>query len=898
MSWFRFFRRDYWDNERRQELESYLAIEIEDNLARGLSPDEARRAAHRKLGNPTRIREEIREMNTLGLIDTTWQDLRYGTRLLRRNPSFAVVAILSIALGAGANTAIFQIVNAVRLKTLPVERAHELAEIRITHSPNGRTGAFISRRASLTYPLWQQIRDQQQAFSSVMAWGTVTLNLANGGEARPANGLFVSGSFFSTLGVRPALGRTFTEADDQRGCAEPGVVVSDAFWHRELGGDPAAVGRTLLLDGQRFTVVGVTPPSFFGVEVGRVFDVAVPICAEPAIRGENSGLDRGDVWFLAMFGRLKPEWTRDRATAQLASISPGIFEATLPARFVPEDAKNYREFKLGADPAGTGVSALRRDYATPLWVLLGVTGLVLLIACANLANLMLARATAREREVAVRLAIGASRRRVIRQMLSESLLIAVIGAAVGVLVAEWLSRFLVGYLSTPDTRLFVDLGYDWRVLAFTTGLAMLACLLFGLAPAVRATRTPPGSAMRTGGRGSTDGRERFGLRRVLVAVQVALSLVLLVGALLFVGSLKNLATVDTGFRQDGIVIANIDVQRALVPQASRTAMFDRIAESVRGLPGVQAAAEVAIVPISGSSWNNRIMIDGVRQTDYPMFNSVGPGFFATLGTPFVAGRDFDARRDVRSSPAVAIVNESFVRKYLSGRNALGRRFNIESAPGAPEQSYDVIGIVRDTKYSDLREDFAPIAFLAASQDPEPGVTTRVIVRSELPLDRITPSITRAVGEIHPAISLTYQTMTAQIRGTLQRERLMALLSGFFGGLAALIATLGLYGVVSYIVARRRIEIGVRMALGADGATVVRMIVKEAAALILAGLIVGAILAVIAGRAAATLLFGLRPWDPATLAVAMALLSTVTLFAGWIPARRAARLEPTVALRED
>jgi predicted permease len=898
MSWFRYLRRDYWDTERRQELESYLAIEIEDNLARGLAPDEARRAAYRKLGNPTRIREEIHEMNTLGLIETTWQDLRYGARLLRRNPSFAAVAILSIALGAGANTAIFQIVNAVRLKTLPVERAHELAEIRITYSPNGRTGAFISRRASLTYPLWQQIRDQQQAFSSVMAWGTVTLNLANGGEARPADGLFVSGSFFSTLGVRPALGRTLTEADDQRGCAEPGVVVSDAFWHRELGGDPGAVGRTLLLDGQRFTVVGVTPPSFFGVEVGRVFDVAVPICAEPAIRGENTGLDRGDVWFLAMFGRLKPEWTRDRATAQLASISPGIFEATLPSRFVPEDAKNYREFKLGAVPAGTGVSELRRSYATPLWVLLGVTGLVLLIACANLANLMLARATAREREVAVRLAIGASRRRVIRQMLSESLLIAVMGAAGGVLVAEWLSRFLVGYLSTSDTRLFVDLGYDWRVLAFTTGLAMLACLLFGLAPAVRATRTPPGSAMRTGGRGSTDGRERFGLRRVLVAVQVALSLVLLVGALLFVGSLRNLATVDTGFRQDGIVVANIDVQRTLVPQANRSAMFDRIVESVRTLPGVHAAAGAAIVPISGSSWNNRIMVDGVRQTDYPMFNSVGPRFFATLGTPFVAGRDFDAQRDVRSSPAVAIVNESFVRKYLSGRNALGRRFNIESAPGTPEQSYEVIGVVRDTKYSDLREDFGAIAFLAASQDPEPGVSTRVIVRSELPLDHITPSITRAVGEIHPAISLTFQTMTAQIRGTLQRERLMALLSGFFGGLAALIATLGLYGVVSYIVARRRVEIGVRMALGADGATVVWMIVKEAAALILAGLIVGAILAVIAGRAAATLLFGLRPWDPATLAVAMVLLSTVTLFAGWLPARRAARLEPTVALRED
>lgn len=578
MSITRFLHRSRWDDERARELDAHLAIETDENIARGMGPREARFAAERKLGNRTLVREEIYQMNTLALADSAWRDLKYGARLLRLNPGFAIVAILSLALGVGANTAIFQLLDAVRLRTLPVKDAQQLVEVRIGDSPNGRTG-FMGRRPMMTNPLWEQVRDRQQAFSGAFAWGVTGFNLTTGGEARYAQGLWVSGDFFDTLGVPPLVGRTLTPDDDRRGCAAPPAVISYGFWQREYGGSPSAIGRSVLLDGHAYGIVGVTPASFFGIEVGRRFDVAVPLCAEPLSRGARSGLDKPDMWFLSVFARLKGDWTVEKATAHLASLSGPVFKTTLPPRYGAEDAKNYENFKLGAFRAANGVSSLRRNYESPLWLLLATTGLVLLIACANLANLMLARATAREREVAVRLAIGASRGRIVRQMLAESLLLAAIGAACGAALAQWLSRFLVAFLTTDTNRIFVALSLDWRMFGFTAALAAITCLLFGLLPAIRATRTAPGVAMQAGSRGSTDSRERFGMRRALVVAQVALSLVLVVGALLFVRSLRNLMTLDAGFAQDGLVIASLDLRRAGV--ATELLLQD---ERVEGCP--------------------------------------------------------------------------------------------------------------------------------------------------------------------------------------------------------------------------------------------------------------------------------------------------------------------------
>ena len=892
----RFFRRARWDEERARELDAYLAEEIDDNLARGMTPDQARAAAHRKLGNATRIREEIYTMNSLGFIETLWQDLRYGARLLRRNPTFAAVAILTLALGTGANTAIFQLVDAVRLRTLPVSHPEELAEVRIVKAPNGRTGQFQGRWPMLSYPLYLKIKEQQQVFTDVIAWGSTTFDLAQGGEERPAQALWVSGNFFTVLGVRPAAGRLLAPPDDVKGCA-PGVVLGHPFWNREYGGDPSVVGRTILLDGHRFDIIGVASSEFYGVDVGRAFDVAVPICAEPIIRGANTGLARGDHWFLGGLGRLKSGMTVEQAGAHLAGLSKGILAATVSDRYTAGDAKAYVEMEIGARPASGGISGLRRNYGDSLNILLGVTALVLLIACANLANLMLARATAREREMAVRLAIGASRRRIVRQLLSESLLIAAIGAAGGVIAAQWFSRSLVAFLSSSDSPLFIDLGLDWRVFAFTSAVAVAACLLFGLTPAIRATSTPPAATMKAGSRGMTDGRERFGVRRALVVLQVALSLVLVVGALLFARSLRNLTSMDPGFRQDGVLTASLDLRKANIPEDTRAATKARIIERVRAIPGVVVAAQMFTTPVSGNFWNNRVVIGGVAQKEMSNFNSVGPGYFQALGIGIVTGRDFDAR-DTPQSPKVAIVTEAFVRNYLGGRDPIGQSFQIDGPVGEERPFYQIVGVARDTKYSDLREPFMPLAHVAATQDANQAPFFQIVVRAETSPAAVTAATTRAIAEINPAITIQYQAVRTQVQQSLLRERLMAALSGFFGGLAVLIATIGLYGVMTYMVARRRIEIGVRMALGADRGTVVRMIVRESAVLLGIGLVIGAGLSVFAARTADTFLYGLKPNDPATIALAMAGLAAVSLLASWVPARRASRLAPTVALREE
>ena len=894
MSLKRFLRRRYWDRERARELESYIQIETDDNLARGMSLDDARRAAYRKLGNPTLVREEIYRMNTVRYVETIWQDLRYGARLLRLNPVFTAVALLSLSLGVGANTAIFQLIDAVRIRPLPVEHARELVEVRIADR-RGASGAFTARRPMLTNALWERIRDTQRVFVGTFAWSNTTFDLADGGEARFAEGLYVSGGFFETLGVRPAAGLLLRPEDDRRGCAAPRAVLSHAFWQREHAGDPSIVGRTVRLDGRPFEVAGVAQAGFFGVDVGRRFDVALPLCAEPVVRGSFSYLDRTDGWFLAAMGRLAPGVTREQATAQLQSVSPAIFRDTVPTTYDAEAARGYSAFKLAAFPAASGVSSIRRSYETPLWVLLGTTGLVLLIACANLANLMLARATTREREIAVRLAIGASRARLVRQLMSESLLLAAVGAACGALLAQWMSGFLVSFLNTASDSVFVALSLDWRVFGFAAALALVTCVLFGLAPAIRATHAAPVSAMKAGSRSVTDSRERFGLRRSLVVVQVALSLVLMVGAMLFVRSLSNLKATELGFNPDGLLIAGLDLRRANVPPERLNELFERLVERLGRADSVAAAALVNIVPLSGSGWNNSILVDGRVQEDYPNFNRVSPGYFAMMQTRVVAGREFD-HRDAEGAAPVAIVSESFARKYLPGVNPLGRTFQIQEPPGRPRPHYQIVGVVADTKYNYLREPAGPLAYFPVVQDPEPTPYAQILLRARGPA--VAASIARAVAEVNPIISLQIDNMHTQISERLLPERLMATLSGFFGGLAALIATIGLYGVMSYMVTRRKTEIGIRMALGADSTRVIRMVMRESAILVTAGLVAGAALAIYGARQASTLLFGLEPGDPITLALATAGLGVIAALASYVPAHRAARLDPTVALRQE
>jgi putative ABC transport system permease protein len=831
-----------------------------------------------------------------------WQDFRHGGRLLKRSPGFFTIATLSLALGIGANTAIFQLLDAVRLRVLPVAHPEQLAELQIAPNDHCCSGNFSDRYPNLTNPQWEQIRAHQQAFSGLLAFGDQRFNLASNGEVRFAEGLWVSGDYFKTLGVQPLMGRMITAEDDRRGCGSAGVVISSAFWRREFGGDAQAIGKKLSLDGRPFEVLGVAAPTFFGLEVGRNFDVAVPLCAEPWVNGESSHLDKRDNWWLAVIGRLKPGWTVQKATAQANAMSRDVFENTVPANYRPEDAKFYTQYKLKAQAASSGVSSLRQRYEEPLWLLLGLAGLVLLIACANLANLTLARASTREREMAVRLAIGADRGRLIRQLLAESLLLTGIGAAAGAVLAQFLSRYMVAFLTTKDNPLFVDLGADWRVFGFTAGIAVLTCVLFGLTPALRASRTVPASAMRASSRGLTADRSKFGLRRALVISQVALSLVLLVGALLFAGSMRNLLTLDPGFRESNLLITGLDLSRTGLPQARRSGFYRDLLEHVRSTPGVEQAASARIVQASGGGWNEAIEIPGEKpdarkKPVYPWFDLVSAGYFRTLGMQFLTGRDFD-ERDTPNSPTVAIVSQKFSEDFFGGQNPVGKVFKVKVGPGEPQPLYQIVGMVKNSKYLNLREDFHALVFLAASQDKDPGLGTNILIRSTAPLASLVGAVKQSVLDQNPQISIEFRVMHAQLRESLLRERLMATLSGFFGFLAVVLATIGLYGVMSYMVARRRSEIGIRMALGANRGDVLSLILREAGMLLGVGLVVGVGLTIAAGRTASSLLFGLKPTDPVTIGLSVALLAVVAIVASFLPALRAARLEPMLALREE
>ncbi len=913
MGWSRFFRRAQWDEERAKELEDYLAHEIDDDIARGMTPAEARRAAQRKLGNPTRIREEIYDMNTMPFVDTFWQDLKYGFRILRKSPTFSLVAILTLALGTGANAAIFQLVNALRLRSLPVEKPHELVSIRIDQHGKGRVGRGYSGGV-FTEPLWQEIRSQQQALSSMLAWGVERWDLSTEGEVVWAEGLYVSGGFFDALGIQAHVGRVLIEADDQNGCSSPGVVLSHGFWQARYGGNPAAIGQRIMLDRLPFDVIGVAQPGFFGVQVGRTFDVALPLCAEPLLRGRLAATGRRDAWWLDIMGRLKPDWTIERAQAHVAAISPSIFQATVSPSYNPEWAKNYASFTLIARPSGAGVDIPPLAATTAvLWVLLGATGLVLLLTCANLANLMLARSTARGPEIAVRLAIGASRRRLVCQMLSESAIVAGFGALGGLLLARWISQMLVMFFNSGNlpVRIFLDLSPDWRVFAFISSVAVSVCVLFGLSPALTATRRDPATTMRPGGR-STDGHEAVALRRGLVVVQVALSMVLVVGALLFGRTLRNLGAVNLGFSPD-IVAASVDLRRTAVQAEAMPQAFADIVARLHTVPGVRYAAETLIVPLSGADWNGQILTGGVVRDGDVHFNAVGGNYFRVMETPLLAGRTFDDR-DRPEAPRSAIVNETFARRYFLNTDPIGQAFQLD-VPRTPKPTYQIVGLVSDAKFIQVRDErtraavrfsatessarFLPIAYLAVAQEMIPPLPQmRIVVRADVAQESLTPALTRAIAEVAPGAAVSSDAVASYIHALLMPERLMAWLSGFFGALAMLIAAIGLYGVMSYSVTRRRVEIGVRMALGAAPRQVIRMILAESGTLLGVGVAIGAALAIVASQYAESLLYGLKPLDPTSFVLGIVVLAVVSVLAAWIPARRASRLAPAEALYES
>jgi len=884
--WRNLFRKTQAEQGLKEEVDAYLEMLIEMKIEQGINPAEARRQALIEMGGVEQVKERVREVRMGHYLETLWQDVRYGVRMLLRNPGFTAIAVITLSLGIGANTAIFTLINVVMLKSLPVSRPDELVALTLN------AGEASKGQPSFSQPLWEQIRDQQDVFAGVFAYGSTSADLVAGGEVRPVSIGLVTGGFFSTLGVRPAVGRTFTDADDQRGCHAV-AVITHAFWQSEFGGSQDVVGKSVELNGRPFQIVGVTDPAFFGVEYGYYAPIWAPQCAGTIIR--PGGFSGGGL----VMGRLKPGVSLEQSRARLATLAPAMLEATLPTDATSEETAQYRKSTFGVEPFAKGIPALSRTYGEALLILMAIVGVVLLIACANVANLLLARGAARRHEIAVRLALGASRFRLIRQLLTESVLLALLGAALGALFASWGSRMLVGFLARRNQITPLDLGPDLNVLAFTLAVGALTGVLFGLAPAWRAARVDPHVVKKPQGRGVAEGHSRFSLGKALVAAQIALSLVMITGAGLLIGSWRQLATLDPGFRSEGVLLAGVNMRLAGIPNDQRGAIYKRILDRLRAIPGVASVSAASLTPFGNTAMRLVIDVEGYTPKSGAdttvRLNNVSESYFATIGTRILAGRDFNSG-DVPGSPSVAIVSEELARKFFGGARAVGQPFRVKVGNGL-SPPVEIVGIAANTKETSLREPSLPIVYYALSQyrQPNPG---NYALRVEGTPTALIPSVKAAIAEINPRFSLDLRTLQQQVDSSVRLPRTLAMLSGFFGSLALLLAAIGLYGVISYSVERRRNEIGVRIALGATRTRIIRMALGEVGRLVVIGVAFGVLLALALTRLVATFLYGVEPNDPATLTLSALTLAAVALGAALLPAWRAAQLDPMVALREE
>jgi putative ABC transport system permease protein len=822
------------------------------------------------------------------------QDLRLAVRALKATPVVTAVAVLSLALGIGANTAIFSLVDSLLLRTLPVAEPQRLVRVLTARDMDGRN-AF----SPATFDL---LRHNREAFDGALAYsnccGVATINI--GGVSGTVDRFFVSGDFFETLGVSPLVGRLFTPADDVAGGGPSGLtaVISYKLWRDRFGGSLTAIGASVIFERVPVTILGVTPPDFHGIEVGRTFDVILPIKTEPLILPAIAFDD--NVTWLSVILRMKPGVSLDAATAALRSVQPQIRDA-LPKQFQSAFLKDA--FVLV--PAGTGTSALRARFERPLVAILAVVALILLIACANIANLLLARGAARRHELSVRLALGASRWRLVRQLMAESVVLAGLGTTCGFVFANWATRLLVAQLSTSTAPAALNLSLDWRVLVFTASTMVAAVMVFGMAPAVRATRVVPMDALRRHGRMTGDADDRLG--GVLIVAQVALSLLLVVAAGLFVRTFERLAHAPLGFDPGPALMVTLTAPT--VPAADRNPFYHRLVSAAASVPGVAHAGGSLNPPIAGSLIGDFVVTEP-GEAPLPdaevvsQFIDITPGLLAAYGIPVRAGRDFDAR-DSEAAPPVMLVNEALARRFFPGRNLVGAPLALTVRSSQVGDVLlgvrTVVGIVSDAAYRSIRSPMRPTIYVPLAQHGEPlrvtyfHIAVRSSSRSPALLAR---SVAAALTAVNHDLTLTFRSLAKIVDESLAQERLLATLSGFFGGLALLLAGLGLYGLTAYAVARRRSEIGIRMALGAAPASVIRLVLSRVTVLVALGVLVGAGVSLWASKFVASLLYGLEPRDPTTLIGAAVTLAAVGALAGWLPAWRASRIDPADVLRES
>jgi predicted permease len=834
-------------------------------------------------------------------MENLFYDLRYSLRQLRRSPGLTIVAVLSLALAIGANTAIFSLLNTVMLRELPVRNPGQLVLF-----GNGKWGGSTDDFAVTelySYVFFRDMQRTNQVFSDVSAVFSLMFEKMHGsvgGSANlePMNVQLVSGSYFSMLGVKPLLGRAFTEAEDAPAGGHPVAVVSYSWWWRRFGRDPAIVGKTVTLGSTVYSIIGVTPPEFFGTSVGQSPDLWIPLSMEKQVSPGWNGLDDKSFQSLYILARLKPGVGVERAEAGVNVIARQLWQSYAGPVLTQEQQKSLDHAHIKLTSAARGLSRLRYEFSRPLQVLMGVVGLVLLIACANIANLLLARGTARQREIAVRMAMGAPRSRLARQMLTESLLMAFLGGALGVLFASWAGEMLLAMVSGGPEPLPLSVAPDARVLGFTFLVSLAAALLFGIAPALRTTRFDLTPALKEG-RGAVSVAGRSILAKALIVSQVALSLVLLIGAGLFLRTLVNLAGTDTGFEKNNVLLFGIDPPSAGYKEDARLAsLYQQIEEKVNAQPGVRAAS-ISFFTFNQGEWTQPATVEGAAPAlgmlNDVTYNVVGPSYFTAMGIPMLVGRAFRPE-DTATSPKVAVINETMAKLYFPGGSPIGHRFGIGSDP-KNSKDIEVVGVVKDAKITSLRERPIPAAYFTYLQ--RVAYFFNLEVRYLGDPRAIISEVRRAIGEVDHSLPVVYQnTLTEQVERSLASQSLIARLSAFFGLLAVFLASIGIYGLMSYAVSRRTSEIGLRMALGAGRTEVLWLVMKESFVLVAAGLAIGLPVALAADRLVSNMLYGLSPTDPGTIAASALFLMAFAALAGYLPARRAAKVDPMVALRYE
>jgi predicted permease len=831
-------------------------------------------------------------------MSTLRQDIRFALRTLLKSPMFTIVAVASLALGIGVNTALFSFLDHLLLRSLPVREPERLVLLDAT----GPVIGMVTNEQAFSYGMYRDIRDRNDVFEGTLARFETAVSVTWKNQTEAAAGELVSGNYFDVLGLNPHIGRLFRQTDDETPGAHPVVVLGHGYWTRRFGADPAVVGQKVLINGNPMEVVGVAPPRFHGVLVGNSMDVYVPLMMKAQITPTWNGLDSRQVWWLNVFARLKPDVTAEQAKARLAPLHRQLLEDEFQKIDAARAPANFRGRYIGKElkvlPGYRGRSWVRDRMEKPFLVLMCMVGLVLLIACANIANLLIARAAARQREIAIRLALGASRWQLMRQLIVESTVLALAGGSLGVLVAVWAGDLIAGFvMSGPGTEGLAWSAPDYRTLAFTFSLAVLTAIVFGLVPAWKATRPTVAVTLKdqAGSVSSAVGDVR--LRKGLVVAQIALSLLLLFGAGLFARSLYNLRSIDPGFETDNLVTFTVDpALNGYTPQRS-FAIFEQIQNSLQGLPGVRSVAMADNAVLTGNITMRSIQVEGYTRSDgenmSPDVNGISPAYMGTLGIRLLEGRDF-TEADKKNAPKVVIINQVMAEKYFKGRSAVGRRIGF----GHDEPNLLIVGVVGNVRGTNLRDANRRFVYFPYTATEKPGSLTYYVRAAGAP-EHLIAAVRREVQRIDATLPVTeLKTMEAQVSEALSIDRAVAVMSAFFGLLATALAAIGLYGVMAYTVTRRTREIGIRVALGAERRTVIWMVLREVAIMSSIGMAIGVPASMALSKYVEAQVYGMPPQDPLTLSIAAGVMLTIAFLAGYMPASRAARVDPIQALRYE